>query len=70
MTDLAELYARDPLLHSQQDIEAIIKANRDMRYKFNLGDLRAGSVKAKTPKALEGVKTEDLKGLLEQPLKI
>jgi hypothetical protein len=47
--DLNELFNRDPLLLSKPEIESIIQGFRDMRYKFNTGDLKAGKVK--TPKA-------------------
>lgn len=41
-TDLAELYCRDPLKLSQQDIEEIIKAQRASRGQFSLGNMKAG----------------------------
>lgn len=63
MADIAELFARDPLSLTDDDIDEVIKAFRDMRYKFNLGDTRAGKV-AKTPKALEKAEADELKDLL------
>lgn len=61
--DLNEIFERDPLEYTDQDLEIIIAAMRDKRYRFNQGDLKAGTVKHKTPKALEGVDEEALKGL-------
>ncbi len=60
MTELSEIFERDPLSLTKDspEIEAAIRAFRDMRYKFNLGDTRAGSVKPKAP-----AKTKEVKGL-------
>lgn len=62
MTELTEIFERDPLSLTKDDpaIEAAIKGLRDMRYKFNLGDTKAGSVKPKAPKTVPGL---DLDGL-------
>jgi hypothetical protein len=46
MSDLSELFSRDPLELSDQDIDAIIIALRESRVKFMNGDKKAGSVKA------------------------
>ena len=37
MTDIAELFARDPSLHTKQSIDEIIVAIRAQRANFNLG---------------------------------
>lgn len=53
MSDIATLFARDPLDLSKQDIEAIVKFYREKRAQFNLGDKTAGStkkMKAENPK--------------------
>ncbi len=49
MTELTEIFERDPLTLTKDspEIEEAIRAFRDMRYKFNLGDTKAGSVKPK-----------------------
>lgn len=70
MTDLTELYERDPLSLTSEDIDEVIRAYREMRVKFNLGDLRAGSVKKPSAKALAGADKNDLKEMLEMSLKI
>ena len=49
-TDIAELFARDPLLHTDKDLDAIIGKLRESRHQFNLGNARAGSMKPKTEK--------------------
>ena len=50
MTDIAELFARDPLQLSQQDIETIVVEMRKSRHAFNAGNMKAGSTKPKTEK--------------------
>lgn len=50
MSDLAELFARDPLQLSQQDIETIVIEMRKSRHAFNAGNMKAGSTKPKTEK--------------------
>ena len=49
-TDLTELFARDPLELSDQDLDAIIARLREQRSQFNLGNAMAGSMKPKTEK--------------------
>lgn len=70
MSELSDLFDKDPLSHTDADLEVIIKGFRDMRSKFNLGDTRAGTVKAKKPKALEGMDDGDLAALLNTPSKL
>lgn len=48
--DLAELFARDPLSHSDKDIDTIVAEFRKMRNQYALGNSMAGSTKPKTPK--------------------
>jgi hypothetical protein len=50
MTDITELFARDPLELSKQDIAAIVSKFRESRKAFNLGNSRAGSTKPPTAK--------------------
>lgn len=50
MSDIMELFARDPLDLSKQDIETIIAKFRESRKAFNLGNVRAGSTKPPTAK--------------------
>lgn len=50
MTDITELFARDPLDLSKQDIEVIVARFRESRHAFNLGNKRAGSTKPPTEK--------------------
>jgi len=48
MTDITELFARDPLDLAKQDIETIVAKFRESRKAFNLGNNKAGSTKPKT----------------------
>jgi hypothetical protein len=50
MSDLAELFARDPLTLTDDNISTIIEEMRKSRHAFNLGNLRAGTTKPKTEK--------------------
>ncbi len=50
MTDLATLFARDPLSLTQADITTIVEEMRKSRHAFNAGNMRAGSTKPKTEK--------------------
>lgn len=50
MSDLQELFDRDPLQLSEQDFKLIIEEHRKNRHAFNLGNLKAGSTKPKTEK--------------------
>lgn len=52
MSDMAELFARDPLKHTRESIDEIITYYRKARANFNNGEKSAGSTKkAKEPKA-------------------
>ena len=44
MTDLAELFSRDPLDLSKDDIQLIVQKLRDSRHRFNAGDKSAGTM--------------------------
>ncbi len=45
MSDMAELFARDPLKHTRASIDEIITYYRGARAAFNLGEKSAGSTK-------------------------
>lgn len=66
MTDIAKLFADDPLNLTREGIDDIIKYYRTARANFNLGEKAAGSTKklkeASTPAAK--VTTLDLDKLL------
>ena len=49
-TDITELFARDPLDLSKQDIAIIVAKFRESRKAFNLGNTKAGSTKPPTAK--------------------
>lgn len=53
MSDLAELFARDPLNLTKSDIRSIIEEMRKSRHAFNAGNAKAGSTKPKTEKQKE-----------------
>lgn len=61
MTDIAALFAKDPLSLTKDDLSAIIAHYRAARAQFNLGEKQAGAAKK-----LSGPKVEklDLKDLL------
>jgi hypothetical protein len=50
VTDLATLFARDPLSLTQTDISTIVDEMRKSRHAFNAGNMKAGSTKPKTEK--------------------
>ena len=67
MSDLMELLRRDPFGCSRADIGEIVKAYRDRRAQFQLGNMTAGKVKAPTAKESEALKVTkglDIKDLL------
>jgi len=51
MSDIAELFARDPLDLTKSDVTEIILHFRKCRSQFNLGNMSAGSTKPKSEKA-------------------
>jgi hypothetical protein len=53
MSDIAELFARDPMSLTHDEIEQIVIKLRSMRGQFNLGIKAAGSTKPKTEKQKE-----------------
>lgn len=66
MTDMAELFARDPSQHTRESIDEIIAYYRKAREQFILGDKGAGSTKRATKEAGPKAKIEkiDLADLL------
>lgn len=50
MSDLAQLFARDPLELTNDDIRLIIEEMRKSRHAFNAGNMKAGSTKPQTEK--------------------
>jgi hypothetical protein len=60
MSDLAELFARDPRDLTRADIEEIVKGFRERRHLFTAGNMSAG--KTKTVK-VDQSKVVDLGGL-------
>jgi hypothetical protein len=50
MSDLATLFARNPLDLTKDDIRSIIEAFRASRKQFTLGNAKAGSTKPPSPK--------------------
>lgn len=54
---IAELFARDPLKHTQQDVEAIVEYFRSTRKDFKESGIRAKASKTLTPKEVEAKST-------------
>lgn len=48
--EIAELFARDPLLLTRDDLTHIVEQMRKSRHAFNNGNAKAGSTKPKTAK--------------------
>ena len=48
--DMGELFRRDPLSYSKQDIQVIVARFRESRKQFDLGNKKAGSTKPLTAK--------------------
>jgi len=45
MSEISDLFARDPLSLTREDIDAIIARYREARAAFNLGEKQAGATK-------------------------
>lgn len=54
-TDIAELFARDPLELSDKDIDQMVSKFREMRGQYALGNAMAGSTKPKTEKQKQAI---------------
>lgn len=64
MSDIQELFARDPLKLTKTDISEIVEKYRASRHQFNLGNKMAGKTKPpseKEKKILDLASTLDLK---------
>lgn len=64
MSDIAELFARDPLELTKADIGEIVSYYRTARAAFNLGEKSAGSTKKMKAGPKEPTEVKDLKDLL------
>lgn len=53
MSDIATLFARDPLELTREDVSQIVTEMRKSRHAFSLGNAKAGSTKPLTPKQKE-----------------
>ena len=58
MTSLSELFARDPLDLTKDDIQLIVQKLRDSRHRFNAGDKSAGTMSP--PKTATGRAAKEL----------
>lgn len=63
MSDLAELFARNPLDLTRDDVTKIVEEMRKSRHAFNLGNMKAGSTKPPTAKQKELTSLADKMGL-------
>lgn len=68
MTDIQELFSRDPLSLTETDITALIEKLRQSRGQYNLGSMKAGSMKA--PKSASGKAAASLTGKLSLNLSL
>lgn len=53
MSDLATLFARNPLSLTRADIDTIVAEMRKSRHAFTLGNVKAGNTKPPTAKQKE-----------------
>jgi hypothetical protein len=51
MSDLSDLFDKDPLKLTAADKTEIVRAYREAQHKFNLGEKMAGATKKVAPKA-------------------
>jgi len=56
MSDITELFERDPLHYSDQDIAAIVARMRDQNTQFELGAKPPPKPKEKSPKTVDLLK--------------
>jgi phosphosulfolactate synthase (CoM biosynthesis protein A) len=61
-TDIAELFARDPLQLTRKDVKDIVDVLRNARHQFNSGNMQAGNMKV-SKKAAETAKAAKELGL-------
>ncbi len=60
MSDLAELFARDPLTYTRDDLDGIIRHLRDKRQQFLIGDKAAARPPKDASKPKPDINLEDL----------
>jgi len=60
-TPIAELFARDPLNLSSQDIDSIVNHLRSQRHRFIQGDMKAGTTKPRAVSKTTAKEGEALK---------
>jgi hypothetical protein len=63
MSDLTELFSRDPNSYTKEDIKSIITIYREKRKQFNAGALQAGKAKTPTTKSQSlaaAIKSDDI----------
>jgi len=60
MTDIAEIFARDPLSYTKEggEVQLIVQKLRDSRHRFNSGDKSAGTMAP--PKTATGRAAKEL----------
>lgn len=63
MADLSELFARDPLHLTREDLGSIIRELREQRKNFQIGDKAAGKAPKSTGPARPLAATLDLQAL-------
>jgi hypothetical protein len=63
LSDIQELFQKDPLLLTREDLKEIAMYYRDKRNQFNLGDTQAGS--AKRIKKEAGPKISNINEILD-----
>jgi hypothetical protein len=67
--EIAELMNRDPLKHTEQDLDGIISYLRKQRHRFTLGNAKAGTpVKKKTAAQKKAEAAEKLVGNVDLDL--
>ena len=67
MTDIATLFAKDPMEYTKEDLGEIVQKFRDSWKQYNLGNVKAGSTKPKTAKEKQ---TEALASVLKLDIKL
>ena len=65
MSEISDLFARDPLELTSQDITKIVESIRAQRHRFIAGNKSAGSMKPKTATAKKGEAAKKLTGKLD-----
>ena len=60
MTDISELFSRDPESLTDQDLDAIVKHLQSLRAQFMLGAKTAGTMKKKTKEKVTNINLDEL----------